>query len=110
MARNDWGKWFSLQYFSVREDLGTQGHKDTRVLSTLTSVRQFASQAAGFRQILTLGGLWLVAALGDRLWLAFDHAAPTWDPTNHLTGSLNYWHILQHPQGFLPNGGSASGC
>lgn len=44
--------------------------------------------------------IWLVGALCDRLWLAQDHEIPSWDPTNHLTGSLNYLHALQNFQFF----------
>ena len=43
-----------------------------------------------------LGIIWLVGALCDRLWLALDRSVPAWDPTNHLTGSLNYLNALQH--------------
>ncbi len=49
---------------------------------------------------LMLGAIWLVGALCDRLWLALDHSIPSWDPTNHLTGSLNYLNALQHAQLF----------
>ena len=41
--------------------------------------------------------LWVVAAGIDQLWLALDHAIPSWDPADHLIGSLNYWWTL-HPQ------------
>lgn len=51
---------------------------------------------------LTLGIIWLVGALGDRLWFAFDHDIPAWDQADYLTGSLNYWQALQHPQWFSP--------
>jgi 4-amino-4-deoxy-L-arabinose transferase-like glycosyltransferase len=43
-----------------------------------------------------LGVIWLVGALCDRIWLALNRAIPSWDPTNHLTGSLNYLNALQH--------------
>lgn len=42
-----------------------------------------------------LGAIWLVGALCDRIWLALDRSVPSWDPTNHLTGSLNYLNALQ---------------
>jgi 4-amino-4-deoxy-L-arabinose transferase-like glycosyltransferase len=42
-----------------------------------------------------LGAIWLVGALCDRIWLALDRSIPSWDPTNHLTGSLNYLNALQ---------------
>ncbi|NET59400.1 MAG: phospholipid carrier-dependent glycosyltransferase [Symploca sp. SIO2E6] len=47
-----------------------------------------------------LGGIWLLGALCDRIWLFLDHAIPAWDATNHLTGSLNYLDALQHAQWF----------
>ena len=53
-----------------------------------------------FRVRLTLGAIWLVGALCDRLWLALDHLVPAWDQSNHLTGSLNYLNALQHAQWF----------
>lgn len=49
---------------------------------------------------LTLGIVWLVAALCDRLWIVIDHGVPAWDQTNHLTGSLNYLKALQNLQLF----------
>jgi 4-amino-4-deoxy-L-arabinose transferase-like glycosyltransferase len=57
-------------------------------------------QRSQFKVLLTLGAIWLVGALCDRLWLALDHSVPSWDPTNHLTGSLNYLNALQHAQWF----------
>lgn len=54
-----------------------------------------------FNELLPLGIIWLVAAFGDRLWIALDHTTPAWDQTNHLTGSLNYLNALQHPHFFL---------
>lgn len=47
-----------------------------------------------------VGLLWLAVAAGDRLWFALDHGIPAWDQADYLTGSLNYWHILQHPEWF----------
>ncbi|HEY9601690.1 MAG TPA: phospholipid carrier-dependent glycosyltransferase [Allocoleopsis sp.] len=49
---------------------------------------------------VVLGAIWLVGALFDRIWIALDQAIPAWDQTNHLTGSLNYLHALQHAQWF----------
>ncbi|HEY9726998.1 MAG TPA: phospholipid carrier-dependent glycosyltransferase [Chroococcales cyanobacterium] len=49
---------------------------------------------------LVLGAIWLIGALCDRIWIALDRAIPAWDQTNHLTGSLNYLHALQHAQWF----------
>jgi len=51
-----------------------------------------------FRGLLTLGIIWLVGAVGDRIWFALDHSVPPWDQAQYLTGSLNYWRALQHPQ------------
>lgn len=53
-----------------------------------------------FTGMRALAVIWLVSALCDRLWLAQDHEIPSWDPTNHLTGSLNYLNALQHFQFF----------
>ncbi len=47
---------------------------------------------------LILSGLWLVAAVCDRLWLALDHSVPAWDQGDHLSRALDYWQALQHPQ------------
>jgi 4-amino-4-deoxy-L-arabinose transferase-like glycosyltransferase len=49
---------------------------------------------------LTLGAIWLVGALCDRIWLALNRSVPSWDPTNHLTGSLNYLNALQNANWF----------
>ena len=51
-----------------------------------------------FRGLLILGLIWLVGAVGDRIWFALDHSVPPWDQAQYLTGSLNYWRALQHPQ------------
>ena len=50
------------------------------------------------RNISILSLIWLLGAVVDRLWFALDHSVPGWDIANHLTGSLNYWRGLQHPQ------------
>jgi len=55
-----------------------------------------------WRKLLTIDGailfvLWLVAAIGDRLWFSLDHSIPAWDQSAHLTGALGYWQIWQHP-------------
>jgi 4-amino-4-deoxy-L-arabinose transferase-like glycosyltransferase len=47
-------------------------------------------------QILAV--IWLVGAMIDRLWFAFDRSVPSWDPADYLIGSMNYWRVLQHPQ------------
>lgn len=49
-------------------------------------------------QVPILGLIWLVGAVGDRIWFALDHSIPAWDQADYLTGSLNYWQALQHPQ------------
>lgn len=50
-----------------------------------------------FRVPIALGIIWLVGAVVDRIWFALDHSVPPWDQAGHLTGSLNYWRALQHP-------------
>ncbi len=52
------------------------------------------------RGLLPLGIIWLVGAVGDRVWFALDHSVPAWDEAQYLTGSLNYWRALQYPQWF----------
>ena len=51
-------------------------------------------------QILTLTILWLVGAVSDRLWFAFDKSVPAWDQADYLTGSLTYWRAFQNVQLF----------
>ena len=50
------------------------------------------------RNLLILFLIWLVGAIGDRLWFAVDRSVPAWDQAEYLTGSLNYWRALQQPQ------------
>jgi 4-amino-4-deoxy-L-arabinose transferase-like glycosyltransferase len=57
-------------------------------------------QRKQLKVLLTLGAIWLVGTLCDRIWLALDHSVPAWDQTNHLTGSLNYLNALQQAQWF----------
>jgi 4-amino-4-deoxy-L-arabinose transferase-like glycosyltransferase len=45
-----------------------------------------------------LVGLWLVAAVVDRLWFHLDQAPPAWDQGDHLSRAMHYWRVLQHPQ------------
>jgi len=52
------------------------------------------------RGLPVLGIIWLVEAVGDRLWFAFDHAIPSWDQAEYLTGALNYWRAFQTPHWF----------
>jgi len=42
--------------------------------------------------------IWLVGAVGDRIWFASDRSVPAWDQAEYLTSSLNYWQALQQPQ------------
>jgi len=49
------------------------------------------------RTWLWLSLIWLASNIGDRLWLALDKTVPSWDQSNHLTGSLNYLQALQKP-------------
>ncbi|WP_240038991.1 MULTISPECIES: phospholipid carrier-dependent glycosyltransferase [Okeania] len=50
--------------------------------------------------ILTLTILWLLGAVSDRLWFAFDKSVPAWDQADYLTGSLTYWRAFQNVQLF----------
>ncbi|MEM1168923.1 MAG: glycosyltransferase family 39 protein [Cyanobacteria bacterium P01_H01_bin.35] len=50
--------------------------------------------------ILTLTILWLLGAVSDRLWFAFDNSVPAWDQADYLTGSLTYWRAFQNVQLF----------
>lgn len=52
----------------------------------------------GGKSLLVLGAIWLLGAISDRLWFAFDRSVPAWDQAEYLTGTLNYWQILKHPQ------------
>lgn len=47
--------------------------------------------------------LWALTAGIDGLWLWLDRSTPSWDPADHLIGSLNYWWTLQHAQWFSPD-------
>ncbi|MGH7998331.1 MAG: ArnT family glycosyltransferase, partial [Brasilonema sp.] len=51
-----------------------------------------------FNSLLILGIIWLLGALCDRIWFALDHSIPAWDQADYLTGTLNYWRVLQNPQ------------
>ncbi|MEB3885280.1 glycosyltransferase family 39 protein [Lyngbya sp. CCY1209] len=42
--------------------------------------------------------IWLLGAIGDRIWFARDRSVPAWDPADYLTGSLTYWRALQDPR------------
>ncbi|MEG4226306.1 phospholipid carrier-dependent glycosyltransferase [Microcoleus sp. N9_B2] len=52
------------------------------------------------KSLLVLGIIWLLGAISDRLWFAFDRSVPAWDQAEYLTSTLNYWQALQHPQWF----------
>ncbi len=52
------------------------------------------------RGLPALGLLWLLGAIGDRLWFALDYSIPSWDQADYLTGVLNYWQAFQAPQWF----------
>ncbi|MGA7936716.1 MAG: phospholipid carrier-dependent glycosyltransferase, partial [Kovacikia sp.] len=52
------------------------------------------------RGLPILGILWVVQAVGDRIWFALDHYTPSWDQAEYLTGALNYWRAFQTPQWF----------
>ncbi|MEM7770129.1 MAG: phospholipid carrier-dependent glycosyltransferase [Cyanobacteria bacterium P01_A01_bin.37] len=43
-----------------------------------------------------LVALWCLSVGLDRVWLARDHSVPSWDPADHLIGSLNYWWMVQN--------------
>ncbi|MBD0334134.1 MAG: glycosyltransferase family 39 protein [Cyanobacteria bacterium Co-bin13] len=49
------------------------------------------------RDLAILGGVWLLATLGDGLWLWLDQAPPAWDQGEHLTRALNHWGLFQAP-------------
>lgn len=51
-----------------------------------------------WQNLLILGIIWLLGAVGDRFWFALDHSVPAWDQAEYLTGTLNYWRALQNPQ------------
>jgi len=33
---------------------------------------------------LALGIIWLIGAVGDRIWFALDHSVPAWDQADYL--------------------------
>ena len=45
-------------------------------------------------------GIWLLATLWDRSWLALDHRLPAWDQADYLNAALNHGRAL----GWLPGG------
>lgn len=50
-------------------------------------------------EFIRLGILVAIGLLGmgiDRLWLAIDHAAPSWDPADNLTNALNFSTLPPH--------------
>jgi 4-amino-4-deoxy-L-arabinose transferase-like glycosyltransferase/cytochrome c-type biogenesis protein CcmH/NrfG len=40
----------------------------------------------------------LAIALIDLTWLSLDRSIPSWDPADHLIGSLNYWWTVENAQ------------
>lgn len=46
----------------------------------------------------TLGAIWLMGAVVDRVWFSLDQSMPAWDQAEYLAGALNYWQALQTPQ------------
>lgn len=50
------------------------------------------------RVFLALILIWGLAAGVDGLWLVLDRSVASWDPADHLIGSLNYWWTLQNAQ------------
>jgi 4-amino-4-deoxy-L-arabinose transferase-like glycosyltransferase len=42
--------------------------------------------------------VWAVSALIDRFWLRLDLTIPSWDQSEHLNGSIDYWNFLQSPR------------
>ncbi|MEC4988498.1 MAG: hypothetical protein SAJ37_07095, partial [Oscillatoria sp. PMC 1068.18] len=52
------------------------------------------------QSFLILAVIWLLGAIGDRLWFILDHAPPSWDQADYLNGAMNYWQALQSPQWF----------
>ncbi len=60
-------------------------------------------QHAWVKGLPILGLIWLVGAMGDRLWFALDHDVPAWDQADYLTGALNYWQALQSAQWGAPD-------
>ncbi|MEG4842701.1 glycosyltransferase family 39 protein [Microcoleus sp. B9-D4] len=52
------------------------------------------------KSLLVLGIIWLLGAISDRLWFAFDRSVPAWDQADYLTSTLKYLQALQHPQWF----------
>ena len=39
--------------------------------------------------------IWLLGAIGDRIWFWLDHSVPAWDQADYLNGALNYGYALQ---------------
>ena len=53
-----------------------------------------------FKGSIALFIIWLLGAVCDRIWFALDRSTPAWDQAEYLTGTLNYWRVLQNPQWF----------
>jgi len=50
---------------------------------------------------LSLGSVWVLATLGDRLWLRADGRVPSWDQADYLNSAVDHGRAL----GLLPSGG-----
>ncbi|MGJ3248261.1 MAG: glycosyltransferase family 39 protein [Elainellaceae cyanobacterium] len=64
------------------------------------SSKRFQKQLSPLAILIIIGGLGLCI---DSIWLALDHGVPSWDPADHLIGSLNYWWTLSHGNWFSPD-------
>ena len=40
--------------------------------------------------------IWLLGAVGDRIWYWLDGSVPDWDSADYLNGAVNYWYALQN--------------
>jgi 4-amino-4-deoxy-L-arabinose transferase-like glycosyltransferase len=58
------------------------------------------NQSSEDKSLLVLGIIWLLGAINDRIWFAFDRSVPAWDQAEYLNGALNYFEVFQHPQWF----------
>lgn len=59
-----------------------------------------AEQRQWVKGLPSLGGIWAIGAVVDRLWFAIDQSVPAWDQAEYLTGAMNFWRALQQPQWF----------
>ncbi len=61
-------------------------------------MRNYNHRRKKFRSLVILGLIWVLGMVCDRIWFALDRSIPAWDQADYLTGTLNYWQALQHPQ------------